>query len=119
MDLVRGGLTMRSDLLSDDDHARVRWSEDAWDVPDEVPVVEVAPRRAPIARWFMWGVLWAVVAGIIAAGATGWWLLERMTPEADAGAPVDQREVTVPRQESHIGPSLRRISAKADTSVAK
>ena len=80
---------MRSDLLSDDEHARVRWTEDAWDAPDEVPFVEVAPRRAPIARWLMWGVLWSVVAGIIAAGATGWWLLERMTPDADAGAPVD------------------------------
>lgn len=82
-------LTMRHDVLSDDDASRVRWERDSWDRPDEVPVVESSPGRGPVARWFVWGVMWAIVGGVIAAGMTGWWLLERMAVEAESAEPVD------------------------------
>ena len=78
---------MRSDLLSDDERAKVRWEADHWDRPDEVPTVEALSGRGPVARWFVWGIMWVLVGGVVALGATGWWLLDRMKVESEATEP--------------------------------
>lgn len=82
-------MIMRNDLLADDEQARVRFAADRWDQPDEVPVVETPGGRGPVVRWFVWGIIWAVVAGIVALGITGWRILDQMTVDAVAGEPVD------------------------------
>ncbi|MDA2945957.1 MAG: endolytic transglycosylase MltG [Actinomycetota bacterium] len=79
---------MRSDLLADDEQARLRFEADSWDQPDEVPMVETPGGRGAVVRWFVWGIIWAVVGGIIAIGITGWHILDRMTVDAVAGEPV-------------------------------
>ena len=72
---------MRSDLLSDDQRARHRWDDDVWDLPDEVPHVDRAPGRGDRIRWLVWGAIWLGVAGILAAGSAGWWLVQRITEQ--------------------------------------
>ena len=79
---------MRSDLLSDDQRARNRWDDDEWDLPDEVPHVDRAPGRGDRVRWLVWGVLWLVVAGVLAVGSAGWWLMQRVTEQEIVGEPV-------------------------------
>ena len=79
---------MRSDLLSDDQRARNRWDDDEWDLPDEVPHVDLIPGRGDRVRWLVWGVLWLVVAGVLAAGSAGWWLMQRVTEQEVVGEPV-------------------------------
>ena len=81
-------LAMRSDLLSDDQRARNRWDDDEWDLSDEVPHVDRAPGRGDRVRWLVWGVLWLVVAGVLAVGSAGWWLMQRVTEQEIVGEPV-------------------------------
>ena len=79
---------MRSDLLSDNQRARNRWDDEEWDLPDEVPHVDRTPGRGDRVRWLVWGVLWLVVAGVLAAGSAGWWLMQRVTEQEVVGEPV-------------------------------
>lgn len=78
---------MRPDLLSDDQRSRLDWDDDAWDRPDAVPYVESVPGAGRWIRWLVGAVALAVVAVILAVGATGWWLLERVAadPEGAGG----------------------------------
>ena len=76
---------MRSDLLADDERARSAWDEDEWDLPDEVPRVDRLPQRGSRVQWLLWGVFAAVIALILAAGSTGWWLLQRVSAEEVVG----------------------------------
>ena len=78
---------MRPDLLSDDQRSRLDWDDDAWDRPDAVPYVESVPGAGRWIRWLVSAVALAVVAVILAVGATGWWLLERVAadPEGAGG----------------------------------
>jgi hypothetical protein len=62
--------------FSADDQARVSWRVDPWDDPDEVPVVEVPPRRGLLLRWVVGAIALTLIASVLAAGWTGWWLLE-------------------------------------------
>ena len=79
---------MRSDLLSDNQRARNRWDDDKWDLPDEVPHVDRTPGRGDRVRWLVWGVVWLIVAGVLAAGSAGWWLMQQVTEQEVVGEPV-------------------------------
>lgn len=74
---------MRPDLLSDDQWARLDWDDDTWDTPDTVPYVEPVPGAGRWIRWLAGGVALAMVALVLAVGATGWWLLERVAADPD------------------------------------
>lgn len=71
--------------FSADDQARVSWRVDPWDDPDEVPVVEVPPRRGLLLRWVVGAIALTLIASVLAAGWTGWWLLERVSPSGASG----------------------------------
>jgi UPF0755 protein len=71
--------------FSADDQARVSWRVDPWDDPGEVPVVETPPRRGLLLRWVVGLVAAALIASVLAAGWTGWWLLERVSPSGASG----------------------------------
>ena len=107
---------MRSDLLSDDQRARNRWDDDGWDLPDEVPHVDRAPGRGDRIRWLVWGTAWLVIAGILAAGSTGWWLIQRVTEQELVGDPVT---FTVAEGETvaEIGARLEAAGVIADAGV--
>lgn len=107
---------MRSDLLSDDQRARHRWDDDSWDVPDEVPHVDRAPGRGDRIRWLVWGTMWLVIAGVLAAGSTGWWLLQRISEQDVVGEPVT---FTIAEGESvaEIAARLEQAGVIADAGV--
>ena len=64
---------MRSDLLSDNQRARNRWDDDEWISLTRFHHVDRAPGQGDRVRWLVWGVLWLVVAGVLAVGSAGWW----------------------------------------------
>lgn len=107
---------MRSDLLSDDQRARHRWDDDVWDLPDEVPHVDRAPGRGDRIRWLVWGAIWLGVAGILAAGSAGWWLVQRITEQEVVGDPVT---FTIVEGESlaEIGGRLEAAGVISDAGV--
>ncbi|MGA0788934.1 MAG: SDR family oxidoreductase, partial [Ilumatobacteraceae bacterium] len=53
--------------FSADDQARVSWRVDPWDDPDEVPVVEVPPRRGLLLRWVVGAIALTLIASVLAA----------------------------------------------------
>lgn len=107
---------MRSDLLSDDQRARHRWDDDVWDLPDEVPHVDRAPARGDRIRWLVWVTTWLVIAGILAAGSAGWWLVQRIAEQEVIGEPVS---FTVAEGEtvSEIGARLEATGVISDAGV--
>lgn len=107
---------MRSDLLSDDQRARHRWDDDAWDLPDEVPHVDRAPGRGDRVRWLVWVTMWLAIAGILAAGSAGWWLVQRITEQEVVGEAVT---FTIGEGESvaQIGGRLEAAGVISDAGV--
>ena len=107
---------MRSDLLSDDQRARHRWDDDVWDLPDEVPHVDRAPARGDRIRWLVWVTTWLVIAGILAAGSAGWWLVQRIAEQEVIGEPVS---FTVAEGETvnEIGARLEATGVISDAGV--
>lgn len=64
------------------------WTEDPWDGDDVVAEVERPPRRSRWAPLALAAVLVLVAGGVVAAGAVGWWYLERINPGVSAAEPI-------------------------------
>ncbi|MEY2974638.1 MAG: hypothetical protein RIR49_1058 [Actinomycetota bacterium] len=99
---------MRPDLLSDDQRPRLEWDEDDWDLPEVVPHVEPVPRAGRWVRWFVAAVAMLAVALVLAAGATGWWLLDRVA--ADDAGPGEPTAFDIAEGET-LGDVAQRLEA--------
>ena len=98
---------MRPDLLSDDQRSRVDWDDDAWDRPDAVPYVEPVPGAGRWIRWLVGAVALAVVAVVLAVGATGWWLLERVAADPEGAGELTAFDIAE-------GETLDEIAARLE-----
>ena len=98
---------MRHDLLSDDQRARLDWDDDTWDTPDTVPYVEPVPGAGRWIRWLAGGVALAMVALVLAVGATGWWLLERVAADPDGAGELTAFDIAE-------GEGLAEIAARLE-----
>ena len=99
---------MRPDLLSDDQRPRLEWDEDDWDLPEVVPHVEPVPGAGRWVRWFVAAVAMLAVALVLAAGATGWWLLDRVA--ADDAGPGEPTAFDIAEGET-LGDVAQRLEA--------
>ena len=64
------------------------WRQDRWDRPEVVGVVEPLRRETRLVKWVTYTALCLVLAGILVAGAAGWWYVNRINPEGEAGEPM-------------------------------
>jgi UPF0755 protein len=67
------------------------WEVDPWDDPRELYEFEAErPRRShPILKWVMYAVLAVTVLAVLAAGATGLWVLRQVNPPGTPGQAVN------------------------------
>jgi UPF0755 protein len=72
---------------TDHDRRRTDWEIDVWDEVAEVPTVEPVRRQTRIVKWAVWVAFALVVVLVLVAGYVGWWYLERVRPEGEAGPP--------------------------------
>ena len=70
------------------DRRRSDWMVDEWDEVGEVPAVEPLRRQTRILKWVVWASFVVVAGLIIIAGYVGWWYLDRVQPEGEAGPPA-------------------------------
>ena len=70
------------------------WEHDEWDDVDfaEAAVVEHSPPRRRILKWFVFTLGSLGIAGVLAAGAVGWWYIRQVNP---SGAPAATVNFTV------------------------
>ncbi len=64
------------------------WSVDDWDDPVGVVAVETTRRQGRIVKWVVWIGLAVVLSLVLAAGATGWWYIDRLTAGDEIGPPL-------------------------------
>lgn len=93
-------------LLDEPDYDRRRsdWSVDEWDEVAEVAAVEPVRQQTRIVKWAVWVAFVVVIALILVAGYVGWWYLDRVRPDGEAGPP---QEFTVAATDSLLSVSER------------
>ncbi|MEL6891934.1 MAG: endolytic transglycosylase MltG, partial [Actinomycetota bacterium] len=64
----------------------IDWPTDPWDDADRTGTVERLRRQTRPLKWVVYASMVVAIAMILIAGAVGWWYLERINPEGDAGA---------------------------------
>jgi UPF0755 protein len=67
------------------------WVHDEWDDVDyaEAAVVEHSPPRRRILKWFVFTLGALAIAGMLTAGAVGWWYIRQVNPSGDPAATVE------------------------------
>ncbi|MFP5489431.1 MAG: endolytic transglycosylase MltG [Acidimicrobiia bacterium] len=88
----------------DYDRRRSDWEVDEWDEVGEVPAVEPVRQQTRIVKWVVWAALVLTVVLVLVAGYVGWWYLERVQPEGEAGPP---RAFTVTTTDTMLSVSER------------
>ena len=63
----------------------IDWPTDPWDDLDRTGTVERLRRQTRPLKWVVYAAMVVVIAAILIAGAVGWWYLERINPDGDAG----------------------------------
>src|SRR6056297_3052484 len=61
------------------------WPTDPWDDADRTGTVERLRRQTRPLKWVVYLAMMLGVVAILGAGAIGWWYLQRINPEGDAG----------------------------------
>ncbi|MEM9515074.1 MAG: endolytic transglycosylase MltG [Actinomycetota bacterium] len=75
-----------------DDRPALDWPTDPWDDADATGQVERLRRQTRPVKWIVYLAMVLVIAGILIAGAVGWWYLGKINP---AGEPGEIQSFTV------------------------
>jgi len=75
-------------------HPRVEedlWPHDRWDDPDlvEAAVVEHSPPRRRLLKWCVFAVSALLIAGVLTAGAVGYWYIRQVNPTGETAEPIN------------------------------
>lgn len=67
------------------------WVEDDWDnvTSAEAAFVERSPRRLRVLKWSVFLFAWLALAGVLTAGAVGWWYIRQVNPSGELPVSVN------------------------------